>query len=63
VYVADGSRISYTNVLDRAPDSTLALHDVRLHVLGVGSTFDMAERRPCQPPGREQSERITAEQT
>ena len=47
VYIVDGSAISYTNVTRRAPESTLSLHDVRLHVLAAGSTFDMAKRRPC----------------
>jgi cyanophycinase len=63
VYVADGSGISYTNVPDRAPEQTLSLHDVRLHVLAAGSTFDMDARRPCHPPDPGPSERTTTEQT
>jgi cyanophycinase len=46
VYVADGSAMTWTNVAERGPDSTLSIHDVRLHVLATGSSFDMAARRP-----------------
>jgi cyanophycinase len=48
VYVADGSNITYTNLPERAPDSTLCLHDLKLHVLAAGSAFDMATRRPIR---------------
>lgn len=51
VYVADGSAISYTNIAERAPDATLCIHDVRLHVLAAGSAFDMNQRTPLRPGG------------
>jgi cyanophycinase len=56
VYVADGSSITYTNIAERGPESTLCLHNVRLHVLAMGSAFDMVARRPYRgttPPSRE----------
>ncbi len=46
VYVADGSQVSYTNAGDSAPDRTMCLFNVRLHVLGNGTGFDMAAREP-----------------
>ncbi|HYO82577.1 MAG TPA: cyanophycinase [Bryobacteraceae bacterium] len=46
VYVADGSGISYSNIAERGPESTLCLHHVKLHVLATGSAFDMAGRQP-----------------
>jgi cyanophycinase len=48
VYVADGSNMTYTNLPERGPDSTLCLYDVRLHVLAAGSAFDMEARRPLR---------------
>lgn len=49
VYVADGSKISYTNASQDSADQILCLLDVRLHVLSHGLSFDMAERQPSMP--------------
>ena len=54
VYVADGSSISYTNIAEREHESTLCLHDVRLHVLASGSGYNMSTRRPFRHPRRPQ---------
>jgi hypothetical protein len=53
VYVADGEGVTYTNVSERKPDRTLRLHDLRLHVLSQGSTFDLGTRRPGFVDGTE----------
>jgi cyanophycinase len=46
VYVADGSEVSYTNASQGLPDRTMCLFNVRLHVLGDGTGFDMEAREP-----------------
>jgi cyanophycinase len=60
VYVADGSKISYTNASQDSPDRILCLLDVRLHVLCHGLSFDMSERQPSLParsPSRSEQKR------
>ncbi|HEY8589071.1 MAG TPA: cyanophycinase [Naasia sp.] len=46
VYVVDGSTVTRSNVAEARPDTTLSMHDVRLHVLSAGDSFRMSERRP-----------------
>ena len=46
VYVVDGTDVSYSNVAEAKPDVTLAMHDVRVHVLANGCRFDLGRRRP-----------------
>ena len=46
VYVVDGSAITYTNVSEHAMERTMALFNVRLHVLKAGNAFDLASRTP-----------------
>lgn len=46
VYVADAREITYTNVAEEAPDRTLSIFDVRLHVLSQGDEFSLVTRRP-----------------
>jgi cyanophycinase len=47
VYVADGSSITYSSLAQaNGSEQIVDLHDVRLHVLGEGSCFDLTERRP-----------------
>ena len=47
VYVVDGSNVTHSNVVDEARDRTLAVFDLRVHLLNVGDRFDLAERRPA----------------
>jgi cyanophycinase len=50
VYVVDGRDVTHSNVVDEARDRTLAVFDLRLHLLNTGDTFDLAARRPgCRP--------------
>ena len=46
VYVVDGSGVTYTNISERNMQRTLAVFDVRLHVLKSGNQFDLRTRRP-----------------
>jgi cyanophycinase len=46
VYVADGQTITYTNLSERNPETTLCLFDIRLHVLCHETCFDLRSRRP-----------------
>lgn len=46
VTILDGHGITHSNIADAEPDRVLTLFDARLHVLGAGDRFDLAERRP-----------------
>jgi cyanophycinase len=46
VYVADGSDIIFSNVTESDGEKTLAIHDVKLHVLCEGDAFDLKTRTP-----------------
>lgn len=46
VYVADAREVTYTNVAEEAPDRTLSIFDVRLHVLSQGDELSLVTRRP-----------------
>src|SRR5919107_5987468 len=44
VYVVDGSGISYSNVAEASPEQALSMHNMRVHVLADGDSFDLKER-------------------
>lgn len=46
VYVVDGTDVSYCNVAEASSESALSMHDVRVHVLSNGDSFDLKRRRP-----------------
>ena len=46
VYVVDGTGVSYCNVAEASSESALSMHDVRVHVLSDGDSFDLKARRP-----------------
>src|SRR3954469_4071256 len=46
VYVVDGTDVSYCNVAEARAESALSMHDVRVHVLSNGDSFDLKQRRP-----------------
>ena len=46
VYAVDGRYISYSNVTEGAAERTLAVYDLKLHVLTEGDSFDLDTRRP-----------------
>lgn len=47
VYIVDGRPVTYSNISEREFDRTMAIFDVKLHVLRSGDTFDFASRRPA----------------
>ena len=46
VYVVDGRGTTYTNLTAEAQDRTLAVFDVKLHVLSDGDVYNLGRRRP-----------------
>jgi len=46
VYAMDGRYISYSNVTEAHAEKTLAVYDLKLHVLTEGDSFDLETRRP-----------------
>jgi cyanophycinase len=46
VYVVDGTGVTHSNLAEARPERVLSMHDVKVHVLGTGDRFDLAERRP-----------------
>ncbi len=46
VYAIDGRYISYSNVNESDAEKTLAVYDLKLHVLTEGDAFDLTTRRP-----------------
>ncbi|HEV2856062.1 MAG TPA: cyanophycinase [Thermoanaerobaculia bacterium] len=56
VYVLDGSGSTYSNLAEKDEDldKTMAVFDVKLHVLSEGNRFNLVERRPELPPKPEE---------
>src|SRR4051812_41822031 len=46
VHVVDGSRVTFSNITEAEPDTSLCIYGVRLHVLNQSDTFDLKNRRP-----------------
>jgi cyanophycinase len=46
VYIVDGSPVSYSNLTEEAPDRTLSMFDVKLHILSMGDGYDLRTRTP-----------------
>ena len=49
VTVVDGLGVTHSNIAEARPERTLSMHDVRLHVLASGDSFDLERRRPGEP--------------
>lgn len=63
VHVLDGSESTYSNLGEGREDreKTMAVFDIKLHLLSEGNEFDLEERRPEIPPKPEEvAERKTA---
>lgn len=45
VYVVDAKRAAYSNVAEAGPNRVLSLHDIQVHVLATGDSFDLDARR------------------
>lgn len=46
VYAVDGTHVSHSNIAEARSQEALSMHDVRLHVLSAGDSFDLKARRP-----------------
>jgi cyanophycinase len=53
VHIIDGSRVTFTNITEAEPNSSLCIYGVRLHVLNQSDTFDLKSRRPHYHEERE----------
>ena len=55
VTIVDGAGVTRSNIAEGAPDRTLSIHDIALHILSAGDEYDLSERRPrvCTAPERE----------
>jgi cyanophycinase len=58
VYVLDCRDVTSSNIADADLDQTLAVHDVRMHLLSQGHSFDLGERRPRRLSREQLSELI-----
>lgn len=45
VYVVDAKRAAYSNVAEAGSNRVLSLHDIQVHVLAAGDSFDLEARR------------------
>jgi cyanophycinase len=50
VHVIDGSKVSFTNISEAEPHTSLCIYGVRMHVLNQSDTFDLKSRRPHYHP-------------
>jgi len=46
VYIVDGADVTHSNVAEAEADYALSMHDVRLHLLTEGDSFDLSTRKP-----------------
>lgn len=46
IYVVDGAGVTHSNLAEARPDRVLSMHDVAVHLLGSGDSFDLETRRP-----------------
>ena len=49
VTVVDGLGVTHSNIAEARPERTLSLHDVRLHALAAGDSYDFEARKPSGP--------------
>ena len=55
VYVLDARRVTYSNITEAKSEETLSIHNLRVHVLSCGDTFDLKTREPKTSPFRRKS--------
>ncbi|HEY0368262.1 MAG TPA: cyanophycinase [Chthoniobacterales bacterium] len=60
VYAVDGRYVSYSNVNETEADKTLAVYDLKVHVLTEGDSFDLKTRRPTSFGAIEQIKTLEA---
>jgi cyanophycinase len=61
VYVVDGAGVTHSNIAEARSERALSMYDVRIHVLGAGDTFDLANRRPAEMPRLKDAHALEAE--
>ena len=49
VYVVDAEEVTQSNIAEAQSACALSMHDVRLHVLAAGDSFDLRRRAPVGP--------------
>lgn len=49
LYIIDGTEVSYSSLSEEDTEGILTIHDVKLHVLAPGQSFDLSRRRPLAP--------------
>jgi cyanophycinase len=52
VYLVDASGATHSDVAEADSDTTLSIHDLKLHVLSSGDRFDFSTRRPERCPNK-----------
>jgi cyanophycinase len=52
VHVVDGSKVTFSNLTEAEPETSLCIYGVRLHVLNQSDSFDLKSRRPRYNPER-----------
>jgi cyanophycinase len=55
-YIVDGGHIAYSSLAERRAAGVVSVHDLRLHVLGMGNQYDLNDDRPHPPADRPQAE-------
>ncbi|RYG56566.1 MAG: cyanophycinase, partial [Alphaproteobacteria bacterium] len=53
VYVVDAEEVTQSNIAEARSACALSMHDVRLHVLAAGDSFDLKRRAPMSPNAAE----------
>ena len=63
VTVIDVNNLSYTNESEIMPASPISIHNIRLHLLGYGSGYDLTSRSPIrfEPSPRSSKSQVGAE--
>jgi cyanophycinase len=60
VCVVDGRDVTRSNVVEDRRDRARSVHDVRLHLLNVGDTFDLRPRRLAGGPAADAEARLVS---
>ncbi len=60
IYVLDGREVSYSNVAEASQDQTMAVFNVKLHLLTEGNVLDLNSREPRTQPSRVREREVAA---
>jgi cyanophycinase len=53
VYVLDARNVTYSNIIEAKAEETLSIHNLKIHVLANGDTFDLKAREPSTAAKRD----------